>query len=1044
VWPAASARAADTKTAGPAATADELLVGFKHGATRTQRDAALARVDAHVKTRIRQIDAALVAVAHGKKADAMARLKRQPGIRYAEPNFELRASRLPSDPGFPSEWGLRNTGQLINLVAGTPGADIGAAQAWDVTTGSAGVAVGVIDSGIDVNHPDLAENIWLNPGENCPGCRTDGIDNDGNGYVDDWRGWDFASDDNDPSDDNGHGTHVAGTIGALGDNGIGVAGVNWNVRLMALKFIGADGSGTTADAIRALLYATDEGAAVTNNSYGGDGFSQAFADAIAYADRARSLFVAAAGNSSASNDKSPQYPASYDVPNVVAVAATDSSDNRAWFSNYGVKSVDLGAPGDNVYSTVPNGGYDFMSGTSMASPHVAGAAALAKAAFPSATGIGLKTLLLRTADPTPSLANVTTSGARLDAGNAVHCAGAAQAWIESPAPGFVATVGDSVPVAVAGAGCGDPAAAVVTASANGAPVALTPRGDGLYTGTFTADQPGSLSVTASAVAAGGSDTRTVSGTVPVPIVPGGAPVTVTAAAAGDNPLLAFRGTAGERISLALSGVTIGTSSCCGAKVSIVNPDGSALVQPAYFGTTGSFVDPKTLAQDGIYSIVVDPQASATGSATLTLYDVPADVTATIVPGGPQVNLPSTTVPGQRLKATFGGSAGRRISLRVGPLPTGTKVSIINPDGTTLVPAVSAGTSGAFVDTKALPQSGTYTVLVDPPGGTTTGASLTLYDVPPDAAAAIVPGGPQVSLTTSVPGQNAKATFDGISGRRVSLSIGAGCCSTKFSIVGPDGSALVPATSIAASGGFIDPKTLPQSGTYTIVVDPQATATGATPLRLYDVPAAVTAAITPGGPAVTLPPTTVPGQNATATFDGVAGQRVSLSLGPSCCSTRVSILDPDGATLVAPTLMGTSGFIDTKILPKTGTYTIVLDYQSASTGALTLTLNDVPADVTGSLVLGGPPLTVSITTPGQNAAPSFAGSAGRTITLQISAVTISSSKVGIKRPDGSYLVSPVLVYSTGKTLTAQLPVDGSYTVAIDPQGPNVGRMTLTLS
>src|SRR5439155_11725125 len=206
--------------------------------------------------------------------------------------------------------------------------------------------------------------------------------NDGNGYVDDWRGWDFVNNDNNPVDDHNHGTHVSGTIGAIGNNGMGVVGINWNVKIMALKFLDASGSGTTANAVKAVLYAKDKGALATNNSWGGDDFSQALLDAITQADAAGSLFVAAAGNSYASNDTTPNYPSSYDVPNVIAVAATDSSDAKALFSNYGKKSVDLGAPGVNILSTIRGNTYAYFDGTSMATPHVTGSAALVKAAFP--------------------------------------------------------------------------------------------------------------------------------------------------------------------------------------------------------------------------------------------------------------------------------------------------------------------------------------------------------------------------------------------------------------------------------------------------------------------------------------------------------------------------------------------------------------------------------------------------------------------------------------------------------------------------------------
>jgi subtilisin family serine protease len=209
---------------------------------------------------------------------AIRALERDPRVDYVEPNYVLRT--MTSDPNFDQLWGLQK---------------IDAPEAWGVTTGSAGVVVGVIDSGVDFGHPDLATAMWVNPGESCDACPTNGVDDDGNGYVDDWRGWDFANGDNDPSDDNGHGTHVAGTIGAAGDNGVGITGVSQRVGLMGLKFTGANGEGTAADAVSAILYATANGADITNNSYGGDGFSEAMLAAIRTADALDSLFVAAAG-----------------------------------------------------------------------------------------------------------------------------------------------------------------------------------------------------------------------------------------------------------------------------------------------------------------------------------------------------------------------------------------------------------------------------------------------------------------------------------------------------------------------------------------------------------------------------------------------------------------------------------------------------------------------------------------------------------------------------------------------------------------------------
>jgi hypothetical protein len=867
-------------------------------------------------------------------------LRRDGSVRYAEPNFLLFAANhggTPNDPAFHVLWGLDNFGQTVNGVPGAAGADISATAAWGITTGDPSVAVGVIDTGIDYTHPDLAANIWINPGENCAGCRTDRIDNDSNGYVDDVRGWDFLNDDNDPFDDHGHGTHVAGTIGAVGNNGVGVTGVSWTTRLMPLKFLGADGSGTTADAVRALLYASDQGAVVTNNSYGGDGFSQAFADAIAYADAHNSLFVAAAGNSLADNDATPSYPASYNLPNVVTVAATDGSDRKAWFSNYGRRSVDLGAPGDTIYSTVLDGAYDYMSGTSMASPHVAGAAALVKAAFPAASDIGIKALLLRTVDPIASLAGRTTTGGRLNVDGAVRCNGAPQAWIESPAPGFVATLGQPLTVTAIAGACGEPNAVTVTASWNGELFALARRGDGLYTGRYTPTAEGPVTIAVSAAAEGAVDTRTVAGSIPMTIVPGGSPVTVTAATPGEDALLAFAAAAGQRVSLKLSSVTIGTSTCCGAKASILNPNGSTLVAPTYVGTSGAFLDAKTLPANGTYTILLDPQGTATGSAVLTLYDVPADTSATTSPGGAATNV-TTTVPGQNAKITFAAAAGQRVSVKLANMTMSAWVSILSPDGSVLASPSYVGTSGGFVDTRTIPASGDYTVFVDPSGMATGSAGVTVHDVPPDATASASPGGSSVSVGTTVPGQNARVIFAGEVGQRVSVRLtGVTMTSARVSLLNPDGSPLGSTVYIGTAGGFIDAKSLSTGGTYAIVVDPQGAATGNATLTLYDVPPDAGAAIAVGGEPVPLTVST-PGQNASATFTGTAGQAITLRVASTIPLATVSIVKPDGTNLVAPTYVTTSGKTLTAQLPVGGTYTIRVNPDGAYVGTVTLTLS----------------------------------------------------------------------------------------------------------
>jgi subtilisin family serine protease len=314
----------------------------------------------------------------------LASTRNLPGFQYLEPNAVIKLQATPNDPVFGYQYGLNNTGTVpFDTGVSTADADIDAPEAWDLTTGSSDVVVAVVDSGIDYTHPDLAANMWHNPFE-VPG---DGIDNDSDGFVDDVYGADFANNDADPFDDNGHGTHVAGTIGAAGNNGVGVAGVNWHVQLMALKFISASGSGASADAIEALNYATamrQKGVnlKLTNNSWNGGGYEQALRDAIAATNNAGMLFVAAAGNGGSdnvgdNNDTVASYPGNYDLPNVISVASTDRFDKLAASSNYGPATVDLAAPGVDITSTYPANRYVRLSGTSMATPHVSGVAALA-------------------------------------------------------------------------------------------------------------------------------------------------------------------------------------------------------------------------------------------------------------------------------------------------------------------------------------------------------------------------------------------------------------------------------------------------------------------------------------------------------------------------------------------------------------------------------------------------------------------------------------------------------------------------------------------
>jgi subtilisin family serine protease len=428
----AAAALANTKPAGPFArkftrgavndaASDGILIQFKPGFDGAARAAVRGRVGGKLAEEI--LTAPMKAAGRGalqvvdlpagaSMTAALAAARANPAVAFAEPNWVLTRQATSNDPYYTngSLWGMYGD-------ATTPRNDFGsqAGEAWAAgNTGSNAVYVGVIDEGIDYTHPDLAANIWTNPFD-----PVDGVDNDGNGYVDDVRGWDFVNNDNsifDKRDGDDHGTHVAGTIGARGGNAVGVAGVNWNVTLISAKFLGRNG-GTLANAIKAVDYITDLktrhglNIVATNNSWGGGGNDPGLFAAIERANTANILFVAAAGNSGASG---PSYPARYDVPNVIAVAAIASNGTLASFSNYGATTVDLGAPGVGVYSTLPNKKYGAYNGTSMAAPHVTGAAALYAATRPGLTAAQIKDAILGSVTPTASLNGKTITGGRLN------------------------------------------------------------------------------------------------------------------------------------------------------------------------------------------------------------------------------------------------------------------------------------------------------------------------------------------------------------------------------------------------------------------------------------------------------------------------------------------------------------------------------------------------------------------------------------------------------------------------------------------------------
>jgi subtilisin family serine protease len=394
----------------------EFIVKFKTQTGGQSRTNAMARLGVERVRHSPLIGAELVRL-RAKKIDQayVKELLASGAIEYFEPNYVLTVSATsPNDTRFSELWGMNNTGQ----TGGTPDVDIDAPQAWDLTTGSNTVVVGIVDTGINYNHPDLAENAWRNTGE----IAGNGRDDDGNGVIDDVYGYNAITHSGDPSDDHGHGSHCSGTIGGVGQNGVGVAGVNWRVKLMGLKFLGADGSGTTDAAIDAINYAVTMrqrgvNIRVLSNSWGGGGASQALGEAIRAANDAGIVFVAAAGNAASDNDLVPSFPSSYDLPNVVSVAAVDHNGNLASFSNFGLTSVDIAAPGVSILSTTLMSNYQTMSGTSMATPHVSGVAALLLSREPALTPAQVKTRLMTTAKPLAQLNGLIAAPGIVDAYN---------------------------------------------------------------------------------------------------------------------------------------------------------------------------------------------------------------------------------------------------------------------------------------------------------------------------------------------------------------------------------------------------------------------------------------------------------------------------------------------------------------------------------------------------------------------------------------------------------------------------------------------------
>jgi len=401
----------------------EVLVKFKSGVSQETIDALTASMHDRVEDRIENAPGweAIDDLDNSSVKEIIAAYSSRPEVEDIEENYEISISEapllpvLPRDPQFGEQWALSNSGQR----GGKKGADISAPLAWATTTGSQEVVVAVLDSGVDYNHEDLAPNMWTRPDSMDPYHDAE------LGTIDDLDGFNAIDNASDPMDENGHGTHCAGIIGAEGENDIGIAGVNWKVRIMPLKFMNAGGYGTTKDAIEAINYVIDRKKAGVNvriisASWGGTQKSRALEAVIRKAYENDILFVAAAGNASVDNDRNPHYPSSYNVPNVISVAALDRNDQLAAFSNYGVKSVAIAAPGVDILSTWLGNGYEEKSGTSMATPVVSGVAALILAEHPRMSVDDVRKRLLASTDPIVALKDKVTSGGRINAAKAIE------------------------------------------------------------------------------------------------------------------------------------------------------------------------------------------------------------------------------------------------------------------------------------------------------------------------------------------------------------------------------------------------------------------------------------------------------------------------------------------------------------------------------------------------------------------------------------------------------------------------------------------------
>jgi thermitase len=589
--------------------------------------------------------------------DAIRVFESDPDVAYAEPNYIVHTMVIPADTYESQLWGMDK---------------ISAPAAWDISTGSQTVIIGTIDTGVDYTHPDLSPNIWTSA--------------DGSSH-----GYNAITHVNDPMDDNGHGTHVAGTIGAVGNNGIGVVGVNWNVKIMACKFLDAKGSGYIADAIECMNYFGAQKAAgvniiATNNSWGGGGYSQALYDAINA--KPDILFIAAAGNSGTNNDVTASYPANYDLPNVVAVAATDSADALASWSQYGRRTVDIGAPGVNIYSTLPHNSYANYSGTSMATPHVTGLAGLIKAKYTDANWQTIKNRILSTGDNVSSLTAKTLTGKRINANNALTCTSTNSSVLAAIQYPKTITVGKPATLSALSINCGSSSGPVYVELLGGERITLVDdgtapdqaAGDGVFTGTYFPPRSIETFVFSSPIG-----TETIGNPL--------APLAVsTASLASGTVWVAYKQTLA-----ATGGVAPYTWSTSGPL-----PAGLSL------SSTGVISGTPTTAGNASFSVTVTDYKGATAARSLTI---------TIAAPAPTLTITTTSLP----VATRNGAYSTTLAATGGTAPYSWSIS-----SNSLPRGLSLGSStGVISGTPTRTGTSTFTVSVRDNKGTTVRKSLSI-------------------------------------------------------------------------------------------------------------------------------------------------------------------------------------------------------------------------------------------------------------------------------------------------------------------------------